>query len=121
MGLTNALGVRGWLVAMDLRIAPLALGNAASRTCSWGFAPGWYELTPLASPGGFNGKCSNPRPHLCGGTGCQKKFVLRARLKIPENFCGTFNALCYIHALSNGLDLAIQARHGELRVLAPIP
>ena len=33
-----------------------------------------------------------------------------SRPKIPENFCGTFSALCYIHALSNGLDLAIQAR-----------
>src|SRR5213592_2272971 len=28
---------------------------------SWGGAPGWYELTPLASPGAFNGKCPGRR------------------------------------------------------------
>src|SRR5437667_5108220 len=26
-----------------------------------GVAPGWYELTPLASPGAFNSKCPNSR------------------------------------------------------------
>jgi len=31
----------------------------SSRTCSWGVSPGWYELTPLASPGAFNGRCPN--------------------------------------------------------------
>jgi len=24
-----------------------------------GVAPGWYEMTPLASAGAFNGKCQN--------------------------------------------------------------
>jgi hypothetical protein len=43
-----------------------------------------------------------------------------SRHKIPENFCGAFNPLCYIHALSNGLDLAIQARRREVRVIAPL-
>src|SRR6266700_4957923 len=43
----------------------------SSPTCSWGVAPGWYELTPLASPGAFNGKCPNSsrqeKPRSRGG------------------------------------------------------
>jgi len=26
-------------------------------------------------------------------------------IKLPENFCGAFGFLCYIHALSNGVSL----------------
>jgi hypothetical protein len=38
-----------WFLAMDRWITPLALGDASLRTGSWGVAPGWYELPPLAS------------------------------------------------------------------------
>jgi len=57
VGLTNLVGWHRRLVAVGRWIAPLALGHASSRTCSWGVAPGWYDLTPLASPGAFNSKC----------------------------------------------------------------
>ena len=39
--------------------APLALGYTFAGTSSWGSAPGWYELPPLASPGTFDDKCPN--------------------------------------------------------------
>src|SRR2546427_308454 len=40
--------------------------TTTSRACEWlntywGVAPGWYELTPLASPGAFKGKGPNSR------------------------------------------------------------
>jgi len=49
-----------------------------------------------------------------------QNFTATEEAKIHENFCGTFNPLCYIHALSNGLHLAIQTRRRELPAIAPI-
>ena len=43
------------------------LQYASSPACSWGVAPGWYELTPLASPGAFNSKCPNSSRLLNAG------------------------------------------------------
>ena len=39
---------------------------STARECEWlnthcGVAPGWFQLTPLASPGAFNGKGPNSR------------------------------------------------------------
>src|SRR5882724_4109585 len=39
----------------------------------------WYELTPLASPGAFNGKCPNPR--------AQARYVFCVVATIPGQTC----------------------------------
>jgi hypothetical protein len=57
---------------------------ASFRTNSWGFAPGWYELTPLASYGAFNGKCPNSRRRLAVGDAADRAVCVTRAGRAPD-------------------------------------